>query len=92
MEACLKKCKFRNKAKCTLYKTRLVKNFFPDTYDDGRMERWTKCVDCMEKEISCDIDNKILEVYSFYSAFTQEMNILFDELDTLADRRRSIYK
>ena len=51
-----------------------------------------KCEECLEKEISCDIDDKIRDIQTFYQAFTHEMDILFNDLDKLVDRRKEIYK
>jgi hypothetical protein len=91
-EPCIRKCKFRDNNKCELYGVKLKKKVIPDPYDSGFVEYWCKCEECLEKEISCSIDDKIMEVYSFYHAFTQEMNILFSELDSMIQRRKDIYK
>lgn len=91
-EACIKGCKFNKKGNCRLYKTRLKEKSFPDPHDKGKILLWAKCVDCMEKEVSCSIDIKIREIYSFYDSFTYEMDILFKELEVLVVKREDIYK
>lgn len=91
-EACLKNCDFQVNGKCELYKIRLQRDTVPDPYDEGVVETFVKCQDCLEKEISYDIDDKVMEIYSFYHAFTAEMDNLFKELDKLVKRRKSIYE
>lgn len=91
-EACLKNCRFLYNGRCELYKSKLGYDKAPDPYDEGFVETFVKCQDCMEKEISYDIDDKVMEIYSFYHAFTAEMDGLFNELDKLVKRRKSIYE
>jgi len=91
-EPCIKNCKFIKNERCTLYHTKLMSDTFPDPYDNGRVLTLVKCDDCREKEISCSIDNKIRDIYSFYQAFTEEMDIQFQELDAFVIKRKSIYK
>jgi len=77
---------------CELYGTTLNRMLIPDPHDPGMISVCCKCVDCMEKELSCSIDEKIREVYSFYRSFVQEMDIQFSELEQLITKRESIYK
>lgn len=82
IEPCIPNCKFNREGKCDLYSLPLRSSESIDC----------KCDECMEKEISCSIDNKIREIYSFYHSFVHEMDILFKDIDKLVDRRKSIYK
>lgn len=91
-ESCLWKCKYNDDGLCTLYHQRLKVMTTPDPYDDGLVLSYSKCTDCMEKEISCAIDDKVRDIYSFYHSFREEMDILFGDLDTLIDKRKNIYK
>ncbi|MCK5019158.1 MAG: hypothetical protein KAS32_19005 [Candidatus Peribacteraceae bacterium] len=91
-ERCMSGCKFGENDRCLLYDTKLQQVLAPDPYDKGQVLSNMKCIDCMEKEISCSIDTKIREVYSFYEAFKQEMDILFAEVEILVDKREDIYK
>ncbi len=100
-DPCLKGCKYfvpeSNTAptypnQCELYGITLNRMLVPDPHDPGYVSVCCKCVDCMEKELSCSIDEKIREVYSFYKSFTQEMDIQFSELETLVAKREDIYK
>lgn len=91
-EQCIRHCKFNKNGICELYDVKLEKGNFPDPYDNGIITTWQKCVDCMEKELSCSIDDKIRDIYSFYHAYTEEMDILFLELDKLVIKRKEIYK
>lgn len=91
-EQCIGHCKFLKDGICELYEAALQMQDFPDPYDKGRLLTYAKCDDCMEKELSCSIDEKVREIYSFYHAFREEMDILFLELDCLVDKRQEIYK
>lgn len=91
-EACLHKCKFIKEGICELYRTKLEIEDAPDPYDQGVVRTFVKCNDCMEKELSCSIDDKVREVYAFYEAYKQETDILFTELETLISKREDIYK
>jgi hypothetical protein len=77
---------------CELYGTTLNRMLVPDPYDKGVISVCCKCVDCMEKELSCSIDEKVREVYSFYRSFVQEMDAQFSELELLIIKRESIYQ
>lgn len=100
-EACIRNCKYKVQSsdgspshpdQCELYGTTLSRMLIPDPYDKGVISVYCKCNDCLEKEMSCSIDTKIREIYSFYSSFTQEMDILFKELTQMSRRREDIYK
>ncbi len=88
-QPCIRNCKFIKGDKCTLYQQKLIVGDFDDPYDKGRVLMFAKCTDCQEKEISCSIDDKIRDIYSFYHAFREEMDILFSELDRLVDKRNT---
>jgi hypothetical protein len=89
-EACIPGCKYNHfQCKCELYNVPIR----IETVDVIKgFTQWCKCEECMEKELSCLIDENIREIYSFYHAFTQEMNIQFSELESLVKRREDIYK
>jgi hypothetical protein len=88
IEACIPGCKYNHlQCKCELYNVPINLH----NIDDGTTH-WCKCEECMEKELSCLIDENVREIYSFYHAFTQEMNIQFSELENLIKRREDIYK
>jgi len=100
-DPCLKGCKYlvlgnevtpSYSDQCELYGTTLNRMLVPDPYYPGMVSVCCKCVDCMEKELSCSIDEKVREVYSFYRSFVQEMDIQFSELEQLIVKRESIYK
>lgn len=84
-------CKFNNDGICALYESKLPLIVLPDPYDEGLVMRYGKCTDCMEKELSCSIDDKVRDIYSFYHSFREEMDILFEELDKLVTKRKDIY-
>jgi hypothetical protein len=91
-DPCLKGCKYEMDDVCVLYGVNLNRMLIPDSFDPGMKSVCCKCPDCMEKEISCSIDEKIREVFSFYKSFTQEMDVQFSELETLIVKREDIYK
>ena len=91
-EPCLSNCKFKKNGKCSLYEVDLQMARIPDPYDEGEMEVCYKCVDCLEKELSSQLDDKFLDITSFFKAFTVEMNIILNEVNELVEKRRSIYK
>lgn len=100
-DPCIKGCKYLvlegktlpvQPDQCELYGITLNRMLVSDPYDPGMISVCCKCTDCMEKEISCSIDEKLRELYSFYRSFVQEMDDQFSELDTLIVKREDIYK
>ena len=83
---CLASCKFKNEEKglCVLYDTII-------RVDEDNTSH-LKCLECMDRDVSCSIDTKVREIYSFYHSFTQEMDIMFRELEALVNKREEIWK
>lgn len=88
---CDTNCKYQKQGICDLYNTKLKYIDTPDPYDSGVVRSWQKSNSCIEKEVDYMIDSKIMEIYSFYSSFLEEMNMLFDQVSKLIDKRKSIY-
>jgi hypothetical protein len=90
-EVCIPNCKFSEKGVCKLYGVGIKQTTIPDPYDKGNLQTFLKCDECMEKELSCSIDDKVRDLHTFHQAYTHEMDMLFDELGKLVDRRKEIY-
>ena len=98
-EPCISKCKFKKHSVttdsiylCDLYEVSLKSALVKDEYDEGFVERAIKCEDCMEKELSNNIDTKVDEIRDMYNVFVYEMDLLMNELEVLKTKRRSIYE
>lgn len=85
-DKCLDTCKFKDEERglCVLYDTIIH-------IDEDNISHF-KCLECMDRDISCSIDTKVREIYSFYHSFTQEMDIMFRELEALVNKRENIWK
>lgn len=98
-EPCISKCKFKENSvttdsvyKCSLYEVPLEASLVQDEFDAGYVQKALKCEDCMEKELSNNIDNKVDEIRDMYNVFVYEMDLLMGELELLKNKRRSIYE
>jgi len=77
---------------CTLYDIKLEEALFEDKYDEGFIQGFIKCKDCMEKDLSNTIDDKVGEVCDLYNVFVYEMDLLMSELNQMKIKRRKIYE
>ena len=91
-DVCIPNCKFNKRGSCSLYHATLGEIVIPDPELDRDICTHLKCEDCMEKELSCSIDDKIRDITTFYSCFTEEMDLLIAELDVLVKERKDIYE
>lgn len=76
-DPCIPNCKYISDGICSLYGSKLANGY--------------KCNECMERELSCSIDMMVMDIQSLYKAFCQETSILFNDLNILVDKRKSIY-
>ena len=92
---CVKDCIFirldkNNNFRCKLYNKKLKQLVENDPYDKGVVLVPLRHKKCLKDKIVVDIKHKIKDMKDLYDVFVYEMDLMFDELKELENKRNNI--